>query len=96
MSDLCLFFSLFHLPSLFLFLFLSEIGKIGMSVCYDIRFPTMYQKMSALGAEIVFVPSAFTVPTGAAHWIPLLQTRAIENQFCKAKCFSSLHSLRLL
>ncbi|CAM4113280.1 carbon-nitrogen hydrolase family protein [Pseudoalteromonas byunsanensis] len=55
-------------------------GKIGLSVCYDVRFPGLYQAMRNLGAEILLVPSAFTTVTGAAHWLPLLQARAIENQ----------------
>ncbi len=57
-----------------------EIGKIGLTICYDIRFPNLYQKLTTDGACIVFVPSAFTVPTGRDHWITLLQARAIENQ----------------
>jgi len=56
------------------------IGKIGLSICYDIRFPGLYQKLTNKGAEIVFVPAAFTVPTGKAHWLTLLRARAIENQ----------------
>jgi predicted amidohydrolase len=57
-----------------------EIGKVGLTICYDIRFPNLYQKLSKAGAVIIFVPAAFTVPTGKAHWINLLRTRAIENQ----------------
>ena len=57
-----------------------EIGKIGLTICYDIRFPNLYQKLSGKGAQIIFVPSAFTVPTGKAHWLTLLKARAIENQ----------------
>lgn len=56
------------------------IGKIGLSICYDIRFPGLYQKLVHKGAEIVFIPAAFTVPTGKAHWLTLLKARAIENQ----------------
>ncbi len=55
-------------------------GKIGLTVCYDMRFPGLFGALRALGAEIILVPSAFTVPTGKAHWLPLLQARAIENQ----------------
>ncbi|WP_105167235.1 carbon-nitrogen hydrolase family protein [Pseudoalteromonas sp. T1lg23B] len=58
----------------------SPFGKIGLSVCYDVRFPGLYQAMRSLGAEILLVPSAFTTVTGATHWLPLLQARAIENQ----------------
>jgi predicted amidohydrolase len=57
-----------------------EIGTVGLTVCYDLRFPVMYQRLARKGAEVIFVPSAFTVPTGLAHWIPLLHARAIETQ----------------
>ncbi len=52
---------------------------IGLSICYDLRFPYLYQKLSLEGAAILMVPSAFTRPTGAAHWHTLLKARAIEN-----------------
>lgn len=55
-------------------------GRIGLTVCYDLRFPPLYQALAAAGADILAVPSAFTVPTGAAHWETLLRARAIENQ----------------
>ncbi|BBN80289.1 amidohydrolase [Pseudoalteromonas sp. A25] len=58
----------------------SPFGRIGLSVCYDLRFAGLYQVMRQLGAEIFLVPSAFTTVTGQAHWTPLLQARAIENQ----------------
>jgi len=58
----------------------TEIGVIGMTVCYDLRFPELYRRLTAAGAEIVTVPSAFTYPTGAAHWEVLVRARAIENQ----------------
>jgi deaminated glutathione amidase len=54
-------------------------GKLGLSVCYDVRFPALYQALSAAGAEILSIPAAFTVPTGKAHWHTLLKARAIEN-----------------
>jgi predicted amidohydrolase len=54
--------------------------RVGLSICYDIRFPQMYQALRSLGAEVIVVPAAFTVPTGRAHWKPLLRARAIENQ----------------
>jgi deaminated glutathione amidase len=56
------------------------IGRVGLSICYDIRFPVMYQRLVQAGAQTVFIPSAFTVPTGQAHWMTLLKARAIENQ----------------
>ena len=55
-------------------------ANIGLSVCFDVRFPLLYQKLSELGADIITVPSAFTRVTGRAHWQTLLQARAIENQ----------------
>jgi predicted amidohydrolase len=54
-------------------------GKVGLSVCYDIRFPELFRQLSAAGAQILTVPSAFTGPTGRAHWETLLRARAIEN-----------------
>jgi nitrilase len=54
-------------------------GMLGLSVCYDMRFPEMYRPMTAAGALWFTVPSAFTVPTGRAHWEALLRARAIEN-----------------
>jgi len=54
-------------------------GKIGMTVCYDIRFPQLYRTLAMDGAFAFTVPSAFTVPTGTAHWHVLLRARAIEN-----------------
>ncbi len=53
----------------------------GMSICYDLRFPDLYRALARKGAQIVFVPAAFTLATGKDHWLPLLQARAIENQF---------------
>jgi predicted amidohydrolase len=57
----------------------TPIGKIGLSVCYDVRFPELFRQLSANGAQIFTVPSAFTGPTGRAHWETLLRARAIEN-----------------
>jgi deaminated glutathione amidase len=54
-------------------------ARLGLSVCYDLRFPYLYRALAHAGAEILAVPSAFTVPTGAAHWHTLLRARAIEN-----------------
>lgn len=54
-------------------------GKIGLSVCYDVRFPHLYRALAKAGAEIITVPAAFTRPTGEAHWEILLRARAIET-----------------
>ncbi len=54
-------------------------GKLGLSVCYDVRFPELYRSLSASGAQLLSIPSAFTSPTGRAHWETLLRARAIEN-----------------
>ena len=54
-------------------------GKLGLSICYDLRFPNMYRKMSKRGAIFLSVPSAFTETTGKKHWHTLLKARAIEN-----------------
>jgi deaminated glutathione amidase len=54
-------------------------GKLGMSICYDVRFPQLYRALAQAGADFLSVPSVFTVPTGSAHWHVLLRARAIEN-----------------
>ncbi|KFI33417.1 amidohydrolase [Haematobacter missouriensis] len=54
-------------------------GKVGLSICYDLRFPYLYRAMAKAGAEILTVPAAFNTTTGAAHWEPLLRARAIET-----------------
>lgn len=55
-------------------------GKLGLTICYDVRFPDLYQSLSDAGAALLAIPAAFTVPTGAAHWHILLRARAIESQ----------------
>ncbi len=52
---------------------------LGMTICYDLRFPALFNALSGAGANLIAVPAAFTVPTGAAHWHVLLRARAIEN-----------------
>jgi predicted amidohydrolase len=58
----------------------TEVGRIGMSVCYDLRFPELYRRLASGGATLLTVPSAFTLTTGKDHWEVLLRARAIENQ----------------
>ena len=57
----------------------NELGRIGLTICFDIRFPELYQKLSQQGCNIITIPSAFTVNTGKFHWEVLLRARAIET-----------------
>ncbi|MCV2892534.1 carbon-nitrogen hydrolase family protein [Lentibacter sp. XHP0401] len=57
----------------------TDIGKIGMSICYDLRFPHLFRSLAQAGAEILTIPAAFAETTGQAHWHALLRARAIEN-----------------
>jgi deaminated glutathione amidase len=57
----------------------TPVGRLGLSVCYDMRFPELYRDLVSQGAEWLAMPAAFTVPTGRAHWETLLRARAIEN-----------------
>ena len=67
-------------------------GRLGLTVCYDLRFPELFRKLVSEGAEIFSVPSAFTGPTGRAHWETLLRARAIENlSFVIAAAQSGIH-----
>ena len=67
-------------------------GKIGLSVCYDVRFPHLYRALAKAGAEVITVPAAFTRPTGEAHWEILLRARAIETgAFVLAPAQGGLH-----
>ena len=54
-------------------------AKLGLSICYDLRFPELYRQLTQRGADLLLVPSAFTATTGAAHWSSLLRARAVEN-----------------
>jgi predicted amidohydrolase len=60
----------------------TEFGNVGLSVCYDLRFPELYRKLTAdaSSTRLIFIPSNFTLMTGKDHWLPLLRARAIENQ----------------
>ena len=72
----------------------SPIGRLGMTVCYDLRFPELYSRLRhEMGANIMLVPSAFTKPTGEAHWEVLLRARAIETQsYVIAAAQAGVHS----
>lgn len=58
----------------------TPLGRLGLTICYDLRFPELFQRLSDAGAEVIAVPAAFTVPTGKAHWQVLLRARAIEAE----------------
>ncbi|MFQ5541534.1 MAG: carbon-nitrogen hydrolase family protein [Candidatus Binatia bacterium] len=58
----------------------TEFCPMGLTICYDLRFPELYRRLVERGSQLIFVPSAFTALTGEAHWEPLLRARAIENQ----------------
>lgn len=57
----------------------TELGRLGFTICYDIRFPELFRLLALEGAQILFTPANFTLPTGKDHWEPILRTRAIEN-----------------
>ena len=56
----------------------TPVGSLGLTICYDLRFPAIFERLSEAGADLIAVPAAFTVPTGVAHWHVLLRARAIE------------------
>jgi predicted amidohydrolase len=56
----------------------TPLGPLGLSICYDLRFPNLYQSLTDAGAQVLAIPAAFTVPTGEAHWHVLMRARAIE------------------
>ena len=68
-----------YLPGKIVSIVKTEFGKIGLSICFDLRFPELYKTLCSKGANIITVPSAFTKTTGEAHWEVLLRARAIEN-----------------
>ncbi len=70
----------------------TPLGPMGLSICYDLRFPELYALLGRAGAAVFAIPAAFTVPTGAAHWHILLRARAIENAvFVIAAAQSGVH-----
>ncbi len=57
----------------------TALGRLGFAICYDIRFPELFRLLALAGAQIIFTPANFTMPTGKDHWEPILRARAIEN-----------------
>jgi predicted amidohydrolase len=71
----------------------TPVGRLGLSICYDIRFPALFSALTEAGADTIAVPAAFTVPTGKAHWEVLLRARAIEaGVFVVAAAQAGLHA----
>ena len=70
----------------------TPVGTLGLTICYDLRFPGLFERLSEAGADVIAVPAAFTVPTGQAHWSVLLRARAIEAAaFVVAAAQGGLH-----
>jgi len=70
----------------------TPVGRLGLTICYDLRFPALFERLSEAGAEVISIPAAFTVPTGKAHWQVLLRARAIEaGLFVIAAAQAGLH-----
>ncbi|MEM9028395.1 MAG: carbon-nitrogen hydrolase family protein [Pseudomonadota bacterium] len=70
-------------------------GRMGMTICYDLRFPSLYEELARAETEMLAIPSAFTIPTGKAHWEALLRARAIETQcFVFAAAQAGEHACR--
>ena len=70
----------------------TPVGALGLTICYDVRFPALFERLSEAGSDVISVPAAFTVPTGRAHWEILLRARAIEaGLFIVAAAQSGAH-----
>lgn len=64
----------------------TKFAKIGVAICYDMRFPELIRRMTLEGAEVIFVPAAFNMTTGPAHWHTIARARALDNQLYMALC----------
>ena len=64
----------------------TEFGKIGVAICYDVRFPAMFHKMADEGAHLIVLPASFSLTTGSVHWDILMKSRALEDQIYFAAC----------
>ena len=72
-----------------------DLGNLGISICYDVRFPELYRHLSQMGAQVLMVPAAFTAYTGKDHWQILLQARAVENTcYVVAPAQTGFHNAR--
>ncbi len=71
--------------------FETEFGRIGLAICFDLRFPELFRALALGGAELVLLPGAFNTTTGPAHWEPLLRARAIESTIYVAACSPAPH-----
>ena len=67
----------------------TDFGKMGLAICFDLRFPEMFREMNEAGAHIVFLPASFNMTTGPAHWDILMKSRALDNQMYIAACASA-------
>jgi len=64
----------------------TDLGRMGVAICFDVRFPEMFRDMNKAGAHIIFLPAAFNINTGSAHWDILMKSRALDNQLYIAAC----------
>lgn len=69
----------------------TSLGRLGLAVCYDLRFPELFRALALAGAELVLCPAAFNTTTGPAHWELMIRARAVENTFYLAACASAPH-----
>ena len=67
-------------------IFDTDVGRIGLAICYDLRFPELFRTMARRGAELILLPAKFTTPTGEAHWELLTRARALDNELFFAAC----------
>jgi len=67
----------------------TDYGKMGLAICFDLRFPEMFREMSKAGARLIFLPASFNMTTGPAHWDTLIKSRALDNQVYLAACASA-------
>jgi len=70
-------------------LFDTDFGRIGLAICFDVRFPEMFREMAKEGAHLIFLPASFNMTTGPAHWDLLIRSRALDNQIYMAACASA-------